>query len=133
LPLAVPLAVSMGDLTTVPSSPLHPMAAHHETLVAGESAQEALEVQAVPTMLVQDGSSAPPLWDVHAQVELDAYGTPVGVVSIMVDKVDPRPGNDVRSPLCDLVMRGASLGMPGRTDPGNGIPTHGSSGAGGQE
>jgi hypothetical protein len=61
--------------------------------VSGESAQEALEVQAVPMMLgavhAQDGSSASPLHDVHAQVELDADGAPLGTVSVEIDKVDP--------------------------------------------
>jgi hypothetical protein len=51
--------------------------------------QEALEVQAVPLMPVQDGRSAPPLQDLHAQVELDADGVPLGAVSVEADGVDP--------------------------------------------
>jgi hypothetical protein len=37
--------VSVGDLTTVPSRILQPVAEHQETLVQGESAQEALMPQ----------------------------------------------------------------------------------------
>jgi hypothetical protein len=45
--------------------------------------------------------------------------------------VDPRPGNDAGSLLCDLVVHGASPGMLGCSDLGNANPSLGSSGIGG--
>jgi hypothetical protein len=46
--------------------------------VLGESAYEVLEAQAVLVMPTLDGSSAPFIHDVHAWVELDPNGTPLG-------------------------------------------------------
>jgi hypothetical protein len=42
-----------------------------------------------------------------------ANGTSLGAVSIEVDRASPRPGDDTGGSLHVLVMRGASLGMPG--------------------
>jgi hypothetical protein len=76
-----------------------------------------------------DGSGASLLQGAYAQVELGANGAPIGAVSVEADGVDPRPGDDAGSPLRDLVVHGAGLGTPGRTTPGDVIPTPGSSGA----
>jgi hypothetical protein len=60
-------------------------------------------------MPTQDGSSAPPLQDVHAGVELDADGMPLGTVSIEADMANTPPSDD------------ASIITPGCTDQGDGI------------
>jgi hypothetical protein len=52
-------------------------------------------------------------------VEPGAGGTPLGAVSREVDGTDPQPGDVVGSSLCDLVICGTVLGMPGRTAPGD--------------
>jgi hypothetical protein len=63
-------------------------------------------------------------------VALDANSVPLGGVTVEANRVDPRPGDNVRSPLCDLVVCGASLVTPEHTNPGNAIPAPRSSGTG---
>jgi hypothetical protein len=63
-------------------------------------------------------------------VELDPDSAPLGAVSIEADMADPQQGDNARSSLCDLVVHGASLGMPERTNLGDAIPAPGPSGAG---
>jgi hypothetical protein len=58
-----------------------------------------------------------------------ADGASLGVVSVEVDGVGPRPGDDAGGPLCDLVVCGAGLGTPESTAPGNAILAPESSGA----
>jgi hypothetical protein len=40
-------------------------------------------------------------------VEPDANDAPLGAISVEVDGVDLRPGNDARSLHCDLAVHGA--------------------------
>jgi hypothetical protein len=82
----------------------------------------------VPMMSVPDGSSASLLQDVYAWVELDSNDVPQGAISVEVNGADPQPCEDVRSPLCDLLVCGVGLGTPGCTALGDAIPTLGSSG-----
>jgi hypothetical protein len=94
--------------------------------VLGELAQEALVVQVVPAPYQ---SSPSLLQDVYAQVELDANGVPLGIISVEAVGVDPRPCEDVGSLLRDFVVHGVDLGTVGRATLGDAIPTHDSSGA----
>jgi hypothetical protein len=64
-------------------------------------------------------------------VELDVDDVPLGAVSVKVNGTDSQPGDDVRSPLRDLVVRCASLGTPECIDPSNAILGTESSGVGG--
>jgi hypothetical protein len=56
---------------------------------------------------VQDGSGAGHLYVVPTRVEPDANDAPLGAISVEVDGVDLRPGNDARSLHCDLAVHGA--------------------------
>jgi hypothetical protein len=54
---------------------------------------------------------------------------PLGAISTKADGVDPQPSDDAGSPLYNLVVHGASLGTPERTNSGDAIKAPGSSGA----
>jgi hypothetical protein len=60
-----------------------------------------------------------------------ADGASLGAVNIEVDGSSPRPGDDIEGSICDLVMRGAGIGVPGSATPGDVTPVLGSSGAAG--
>jgi hypothetical protein len=62
-------------------------------------------------------------------VKLGADDVPLSVISFEAYGADPRPGDDVGSPLRDLVMCGAGLDTPGRTALGDAILAPGYFGA----
>jgi hypothetical protein len=64
-------------------------------------------------------------------MELGVDSAPQGDVSIEANEVDPQPGDDAGTSPHDLVVRSASLGTLGCTDPSGAMPGPGSSGAGG--
>jgi hypothetical protein len=57
-----------------------------------------------------------------------ANGTSLESVSVELDGASPRPSEDTRGSLQDLVMHGAGLRMPGSVGLGETIPAPGSSG-----
>jgi hypothetical protein len=108
LPLVAPSAMSAGDLVVVPSSWPRSMVVPRETPALEESTPEAWE-KAVQEMSGSDGTS-------------------LGAVSVEVDGASPRPGDDTRGSLRDLVMPGIGIAVPGSTAPGDTTPSPGSSG-----
>jgi hypothetical protein len=82
-------------------------------------------VQEAPTMHARDGSDAIPLQGMPAQLEPDAADTLLGAISIGTDGANPWPGDDVGSLHHDLVVHGASVGMPKHTALGGAVPTLG--------
>jgi hypothetical protein len=100
--------MSAGDLVVVPSSWPRSMVVPRETPASEESTPEAWE-KAVQEMSGSDGTS-------------------LGAVSVEVDGASPRPGDDTRGSLRDLVMRGVGIAVPGSIAPGDATPSPGSSG-----
>jgi hypothetical protein len=82
-------------------------------------------VQEAPTMHARDGSDAIPLQGMPAQLEPDAADTLLGAISIGMDGANPWSGDDVGSLHHDLVVHGASVGMPKHTALGGAVPTLG--------
>jgi hypothetical protein len=57
---------------------------------------------------------------------LGADGMSLGAASAEVDGADPQPSDDTKGSLWDLVMRGASFGVPRSATPGEAAPAPGS-------
>jgi hypothetical protein len=94
---------------------MRPMTSPYLPLVAPSAGDHVMVPSSSPRETSAPEEPTCEVWEVPVHEMPGANVTSLGAISVEVDGVSPRLGDDTRGFLRDLVMRGASLGRPGST------------------